>query len=303
MRVFVTGGSGFIGSAVIPELLREGHQVLALARSSKSAAALLAAGVEVHSGDLQNLETLRSGASKCDGVIHLAMVMDLDAFDYEGINKIDRAAIAAIGEALAGSNKPFVVTSGILLLKAGDFRDENDEPDLNSLGAARGASEKVALDLASKGVRVSLVRLAPTVHGDGDKGFVPMIIDMARKAGEVWHIGNRWTAVHRFDAASLFRLALEKGEPGGRYHGVQDECVYMSEITAVIGRKLGVPVVEKSFEEAIKSTENAEGFMKFLPYAIAADAPAYSQMTREKLGWVPMERGLLEDMEKGTYFA
>lgn len=298
MRVFVTGGNGFIGSAVIQELLKSGHQVLALARSDKSAASLHATEVEVHRGDLEDLESLKSGASQCDGVIHLAMSMDFD--DYEGINRKDRKAIAAIGEALAGSNKPFVVTSGILLLKPGGFRDENDDADLTSMGAARAASEGTALGLAEKGVRVSLIRLAPTVHGDGDKGFIPMFINLARKSGETWHIddgGNRWTAVHRLDAAKLYRLALEKGKAGSKFHGVQDECVYMRDIIAMIGRNLNVPVLSKTFDEALK----AAGF-PFLVYAIAADGPAYSKITREQLGWIPKERGLLEDMEKGSYF-
>jgi nucleoside-diphosphate-sugar epimerase len=297
VRVFVTGASGFIGSAVVPELLKAGHKVLALARSDKSAASLSTAGTEVHRGDLEDLECLKSGASQCDGVIHLAMIMDFS--DYEGINRKDRAAIRAIGEALAGSNKPFVVTSGILLLKPGDFRTEDDDADLTSMGAARAASEGIALGLASRGVRVSIIQLAPTVHGDGDKGFIPMFIEMARKSGEAWYIGdggNRWTAVHRLDAATLYRLALEKGKAGSKFHGVQDECVYLRDIIAVVGRKLNIPVVSKTLDEATKAVGH------FLAHVNAADGPAYSKITTEKLGWTPKERGLLEDMELGSYF-
>lgn len=298
MRVFVTGGTGFIGSAVIQELLKSGHSILALARSEQSASALTAAGVTVHRGDLTDPSSLQTGAAQCDGVIHLAMVIDFS--DYEGISRIDRQAIAAIGDTLAGTNKPFVVTSGILLLKPGDFRDENDQADLSSLGAPRAAIESVALGLVDRGVRVSIVRLAPTVHGDGDRGFIPMFIKLARENAEVFYIGdgeNRWTAVHRLDAARLYRLALEKGEPGSKFHGVQDECVVMRDISAVIGRKLGVRVVSMTFEEAVERAGS-----EFLALANAADAPAYSRITKETLGWVPRERGLLEDLEMGPYF-
>jgi nucleoside-diphosphate-sugar epimerase len=295
MHVFVTGGNGFIGSAVIADLFAAGHSVLALARSSTSASALLAAGCTVHHGSIEDLESLKTGAAQCDGVIHLGFIMDFA--DFEECCKKDRLAIEAIGEALAGSSRPFVVASGMLVLKPGEMRTEHDEADEGSMAGARARSEVATLKLVEKGVRSSIMRLAPTVHGDGDKGFIPMFIAAARKSGVSMYINDgrsRWTAVHRLDAARLFRLALEKGEAGARFHAIADECVYVRDIAELIGKRLNLPVVSKTLEEGVES-------LGWPAHAIATDNPASSEWTREHLDWKPMECGLLEDMEKGSY--
>src|SRR6201991_1313420 len=239
MRVFVTGASGFIGSAVVSELIAAGHQVLGLARSDTSARALEATGAAVHQGELDDLDSLRAGTATVDGVIHLAFNHDFT--DYTGAAETDRRAIDALGEALAGSDRPFVVTSGLAGFALGRTMTEDDAADLNS----PRVSEHAALAFTSRGVRVAVLRLPPSGHGEGDRGFVPRLIDIAREKSVAAYPGdgsNRWPAVHRLDAAHLFRLALESAPAGARLHAVGDEGVPVREIAGAIGRHLTLPV-------------------------------------------------------------
>src|SRR6266550_2804003 len=296
MRVFVTGASGFIGSAVVQELLGAGHDVVGLARSASSADALTSAGADVHRGDLDDLDSLRAGAEASDGVIHLAYVHDFSKFEDNA--RVDQRAIEAIGDALAGSGRPLVIANGTLMLTAdGRPATEEDRGDpATRLG--RRLDEQVLLGLADRGVRSASVRLPPTVHGKGDHGFVPMIIGVAREKGVSAYVGdgsNRWPAVHRLDAAPLFRLALEKGPAGATFLGVADEGVPTREIAEVIGRHLNVPVVSKPSEQAAAHFAWLAGFFAF-------DLPASSTKTRERLGWRPHQPGLIADLERGRYF-
>ncbi len=296
MRIFVTGATGFIGSAIVQELLGAGHQVLGLARSDESANSLATAGAEVHRGSLEDLDSLRSGAAASDGVIHTAFIHDF--VDFAAASATDRGAIEAIGDTLAGSDRPFVVTSGTLILSPGRLATEETVPDVGPGSFPRAASEELALSLASRGVRVSLVRLPPSVHGDGDHGFVPIVINVARQKGVSAYIGdglNHWPAVHRLDAAHLYRLALEKGEAGARYHGVADEGVPVREIAEVIGRRLNLPMVSKSPEEAMEH-------FGFLGHFLGVDAPASSTRTQQQLGWQPTQPGLIADLDRPSYF-
>ena len=296
MRVFVTGASGFIGSAIVPELIEAGHEVVGLARSDQAAATLASAGAEVHRGSLDDLDSLRRGAAASDGVIHTAFIHDFSQLEKSG--PIDLRAIETMGEALAGSGRPLVITSGIGLLKPGQARTEHDEPDPNGPGSHRVASELAAKSLASRGVRSAIVRLAPSVHGEGDHGFVPALIDIARTKGASGYIGdgsNHWAAVHCLDAARLFRLALENAPAGSVLHGVGDEGVPTREIAAVIGRHLEVPASSISPDEA------AEHFT-WLARFFGADIIASSTLTQQRLHWHPQHPGLIADLEEGHYF-
>jgi nucleoside-diphosphate-sugar epimerase len=296
MRVFVTGATGWVGSAVVQELIGAGHQVLGLARSDAGAAALDAAGVGVQRGDLDDLDSLRAGAAACDGVIHTAFVHDFSTFQDNA--EKDRRAIEAIGDVLAGSGRPFVTTSGTLMvamLAPGRLGTEEDAPNAS---IPRVPSELATLSLATRGVRSSVIRLPPSVHDSGDKGFMPRIIDIARETGVSAYIGdgaNRWPAVHRLDAARVFRLALEKGEGGLRYHAVGDQGIAVRDLAEVIGRRLNLPTASKTPAEA-------PDHFGFLAMFLGLDAPASSALTRERLNWTPTHRGLIADLEEGAYF-
>lgn len=291
MRVFVTGATGFIGSAIVQELLGAGHQVLGLARSEAAAQALVAAGAAAHRGALDDLDSLRHGAAASEGVIHAAFIHDFSA--YAAAGETDKRAIEALGETLAGSGWPLVVTAGLAGFALGRPATEEDTP-----AASLRMSEPAALTLAAQNVRASVVRLAASVHDDGDYGFVPTLINIARDKGVAAYVGeglNRWPAVHRLDAAQLFRLALEQGVAGARYHGVADEGLPMRDIAAVIGRHLGLPVVAKSAEEA------ADHF-GWIARFVGLDMPASSARTQQQLSWHPSRPSLLADLEQGSYF-
>jgi nucleoside-diphosphate-sugar epimerase len=293
MRIFVTGATGFIGSATVSELIEAGHQVLGLARSDKGAASLAAAGAQVLRGSLEDLDSLRSGAANSDGVIHLAFIHDFS--NYAASAETDRRAIETLGAALAGSDRPLVITSGTLLLqRKGSLANENDEAVPNF----PRKSEDAAFALASQGVRVSVVRLPPSVHDDGDHGFVPSLFAIAREKGVSAYVGdglNHWPAVHRLDAARLYRLAIEKGSTGSRYHGVADEGVVLRDIARVIGRHLNLPIVSKSPDEAA-------GHFGWMSHFVSIDCPASSVETQQQLGWRPTHPSLIADIGRRIYF-
>ncbi|HEY1762873.1 MAG TPA: SDR family oxidoreductase [Acidimicrobiales bacterium] len=308
MRVFVTGASGWIGSAVVEELVDSGHEVIGLARSDDSAAAIVAAGAEARRGSLDDLESLKSGAAASDGVIHLAFNHDL-AFsgNFKGAADADRLAIEIFADVLAGSDRPLVIASGTLGLNVGRVGTELDGHDVatHTQFASHGEgphtrheTAEFTLGLASRNIRSSVVRLPPTNHGVGDNGFIARLIGIARATGVAGYLGdgsNRWPAVHRLDSAHLFRLAVENAPAGSTLHAVADEGVPFRDIAAVMGRHLDVPV------EAI-SADNAGEHFTWLAGFVGVDSPASSAVTRELLSWAPTHPSLIDDLDEGHYF-
>ncbi len=294
MRVFVTGASGFIGSAVVSELLAGGNEVVGLARSDASAEALVNAGAEVYRGTIDDPDGLRAGADKSEGVIHLAYNHDFS--QLEAAAATDLRVIQAIGDTLEGSDRPFLIASGVLALSGGRAATEEDPPDPNF---PRSASAEATVSLSDRGVRSAVVRLPPTVHGAADKhGFVPRLIDIAREKGVSAYVGdgaNRWPAVHQLDAAHLYCLGLEKAPAGSILHAVAEEGVPARTIATVIGQQLGLPVVSVSSDDAFEH-------FGFLGMFFAADVPASSTLTRQLLEWEPTRPGLIEDLDAGHYF-
>ncbi len=290
MRVFLTGATGFIGSAIIPELINAGHRVIGLARSDAGAKALIDAGAQVHRGDLEDLESLRRGAAASDGVIHCAFNHDFSK--YAANCEADRHAVEALGSVLEGSDRPLIVTSGTaVVLAPGRLATEEDAPISSSSGIPRSASEEAVASIVSRGVRASVMRL-PQVHDRLKQGLITYLIDVAREKGVSAYVGegrNRWPAAHVLDTARLYRLALEKGSAGARFHAVAEEGVPLRDIAEAIGRRLNMPVVSKSPEEA------ADHF-GWLGFFVSHDAPASSALTQQRLGWRPTQPSLLTDL-------
>jgi len=291
MRVFVTGATGFIGSALTNELVNAGHRVLGLARSDEGAKALTAVGAQVHRGSLEDLASLRSAASKSDGVIHLAFIHDFAKFQENC--ETDRRAIEALGAALSGSDRPLIVTSGTGIVAPGRLSTEEDAPAVSSASIPRVASEEAAAAVRERGLRVSVVRL-PQVHDRRRQGLITYAIDIARQKGVSAYVGdgkNRWPAVHLLDAARLYRLVIEKGGAGARYHAVAEEGVPLRQIAEIIGRRLNLSVVSKSPAEAMEH-------FGWLGVFAGHDSPASSALTRERLGWHPVGPALIADLER-----
>ncbi|WP_022883760.1 SDR family oxidoreductase [Glaciibacter superstes] len=295
MRVFVTGASGWIGSAVVPELITAGHEVVGLARTVEAATALTAAGVGVRRGSLDDLESLHAGAEDSDGVIHLAFKHDFT--DMAGAGRTERAAVETIGNALEGSDRPFLFASGVTGIAPGRIATERvaagSGPD-----APRGGGEQLALDYADRGVRPVSVRFATTVHGEGDHGFVAVLAGIAREKGVSGYVGdgaNRWPAVHRRDAAHLVRLALENAPAGAIVNAIGEEGVRARDIAEVIGRHLNIPTVSVA-------PEDAAAHFGWVGPIFSLDSPGSSELTQELLGWVPTHPTLMEDLEAGYYF-
>jgi nucleoside-diphosphate-sugar epimerase len=297
MRIFLTGATGFLGSAIVPELINAGHQVIGLARSDAGAAALMTAAVTVHRGDVQDLESLRRGAAMSDGVIHTAFIHDFSKFTENC--EIDRRAIEALGSALEESERPLIVTSGTGMVAApGRVGTEDDRPVPSSIGVPRSASEEAATSVGARGVRATVVRL-PQVHDRVKHGLVSYLIAVAREKRVSAYVGdghNRWPAVHRLDAARLYRLALEKGSAGARYHAVDEEGVPVREIAEAIGRGLNVPAVSISAEQA-------SAHFGWLGMFTGRDMPASSALTRQRLGWQPTQTGMVDDLNHARDFA
>ena len=294
MRVFVTGATGFIGSAIVKELLATGHQVLGLARNDASADALAAIGVPAHRGDLADTASLVAGAKACDGVIHTAFIHDFS--QYMANIETDQRAVEAMASSLEGTDKPLVIASGTLMVARAGVATEADTP-VNPGG--RGVSETIVLSAAARGVRGVVMRLPPTVHGAGDKGFIAWMVDMARKHGSAAYVGegtNHWPAVHRLDAAKAFCLAVEKAPPGAALHAVAEEGVPMRAIAETIAKGLGLPARSVTPEEAMVALE-------FLGMFAGVDNRTSSARTREILGWTPTGPDLLTDIRHAGYLA
>ncbi len=293
MRIFVTGASGFIGSAVVAELLGAGHQVVGFARSDASAHAVADAGAEVHRGCLDDLDSLRQAAETSDGAIHLAFHHDFN--DFATAAELDRRAIETLGDTLAGSDRPLIVAGGILWLRPGETLTEEQ-------AAPRGLprfSEEAVLAFTDRGVRTAVMRLPPSVHGEGDHGFVARLIEVAREKGLSAYPGdgtNRWPAVHRLDAARAFRLAVESAPAGAVLHATDDEGVPVRRIAEAIGTHLDLPVTSVAPEVAFDH-------FGWIGPLFSLDAPATSTRTRELLSWHPSHVGLLDDLDAGHYFA
>ena len=295
MRVFVTGASGWIGSAVVAELIDAGHEVAGLARSDASGAAVQDAGAEVLRGSLDDLDILTKAAAAADGVIHTAYVHDFSRM--EAAAATDRRVIETLGAALQGSGRPLVVTTGTGVLQPGRPVTEDDRHDPATPGHPRRDNETVALGLADRGVRVAIVRPSPSVHGRGDHGFVARLVEIAREQGASGYVGdgaNRWAAVHRLDTAHLYRLALEQAPAGSVYHAVGEEGVATRDIAEAIGRQLDLPLVSV---EANKAADHFGWLGAFFSW----DAPASNALTRERLGWEPTHQGLIADLDAGFY--
>ena len=296
MRVFVTGASGFVGAAVVRELKQAGHHVIGLARSDASAAALTKVDVEVHRGDVEDLDSLRTGVAKADGVIHTAFNHDFSKFQTNCAN--DALAIEALAAPLVGDDRPLVITSGIGVLPHGGLLTEDALPPTGPTAHPRTATEHASMAAAARGVKVSVVRLPASVHGNGDHGFVPILIGMARERGLSAYPGdgtNRWPAVHRQDAARLYRLALEKGAADARYHAVAEQGIDFRDIATTIGKRLGVPVESRSGEAA-------SAYFGWFSHFAAMNVPASSEWTRKELGWQPEGPGLIDDLNRpGCY--
>lgn len=294
MRIFVTGATGFVGSAIVSELLNAGHQVLGLARSDKGAKSLVTAGAEVHRGDLEDLESLRSGAAMSDGVIHAAFNHDFSKFAEN--SEADRRAIEVMGDVLEGSDRPLIVTSG-LPLTPDHLTTEDDVPPSGSGGTPR-VSEQTAISMVARGVCASVVRMSQ-VHDQDKQGLATYMIALAREKGISAYVGaglNRWPAVHRLDVAPIYRLALEKRSAGARYHAIAEEGVSVREIAEAIGRGLKIPIVALSPEEA-------SSHFGWLGFPVTMDAPASSALTQQRLGWHPTEKpGFIADLERASAF-
>jgi nucleoside-diphosphate-sugar epimerase len=292
MRVFVTGASGWIGSALTAELIESGHEVVGLARSDASAAAVRAAGAQVQRGDITDLDSLRAGAEGADGIVHTAFIHDFSA--HEDAAAVDFAAVKLFGDLLEGSGRPLVIASGVL----GMASVETDRGDWTTASSPRVRTEQTLLGFADRGIRSSAVRLAPTVHGDGDDGCMARLVSIAREKGVSGYVGDgtgTWPAVHRLDAAHLFRLALESAPAGSALHAIDDEAVSLREVAAVIGRHLDVPVVSIA-------PEDAAAHFDWLGRFLGMNSRASSAITRELLGWEPTHPRLIEDLELGHYF-
>lgn len=298
MRIFVTGATGFIGSAIVQELLGAGHQVLGLARTEAGAAAVAAAGAQPQRGALEDADCLRRGAAESDGVIHTAYNHDFVNVSREVAAEADKRTIELFGAVLAGSGRPLVVTSGMGIPAHRGVYTEDDAPDPAAGNPHRIICERAAIALAAQGVRSSVIRLPPSVHGDGDRAFVPALIQLARDKRVSAYIGdgrNRWPAVHRLDAARLFRLAAERGAAGSTFHGIGDHGIPTRDIAEAIGRRLHVPV-------ATKASAEAAAHFGWLGAFFALDLPGSAARTQQQLGWQPSHPGLIEDLEHGRYF-